>query len=194
MTNKTTSKVRIAKRELDDVPSQLGALERMNIGQLTEKYRELYGEPSRSRNKEYLKKRLRWRLEAMVYGGLSDRALEHIEQIGDQLPERWLIRQAPVAALSTAPAPAVEAPLVAQPTNPRDPRVPPPGSVLRRVFEGVAHEVTVCTEGFEYQGQRHKTLSAIATLITGTRWNGFLFFGLKKRSDDAQPATKGNSA
>jgi hypothetical protein len=68
-----------------------------------------------------------------------------------------------------------------QPTEPRDPRVPPVGTVLRRVFNGVAHEVTVCSEGFEHGGERFKTLSAVAKHITGTPWNGFLFFGLKKR-------------
>jgi hypothetical protein len=72
------------------------------------------------------------------------------------------------------------------PVEPRDPRVPPVGTVLRRVFDGVAHEVTVCAEGFEYEGERHKTLSAIAKQITGTRWNGFLFFGLKKRVDASE--------
>jgi len=70
--------------------------------------------------------------------------------------------------------------------EPRDPRIPPVGTVLRRVFQGVAHEVTVCSEGFEYAGQRFKTLSAVAKHITGTPWNGFLFFGLKKRVEAAR--------
>lgn len=75
-----------------------------------------------------------------------------------------------------------DAPLVApQPTEPRDPRIPPIGTVVSRVFDGTRHEVTVCAEGFEYAGERYKTLSAIALRITGTRWNGYLFFGLKKR-------------
>jgi len=54
-------------------------------------------------------------------------------------------------------------------------------TVLRRVFNGVAHEVTIYADGFDYAGERFKTLSAIAKHITGTPWNGFLFFGLKKR-------------
>ena len=45
--------------------------------------------------------------------------------------------------------------------------------------------MTVCAEGFEYEGRRYKTLSAIANQIAGSRWNGFLFFGLKKPSTDA---------
>ena len=68
--------------------------------------------------------------------------------------------------------------------EPRDSRVPPVGTVLRRIFEGVTHEVTICAEGFVYEGERYKTLSAIARHITGTPWNGFLFFGLKKRGEE----------
>ena len=52
--------------------------------------------------------------------------------------------------------------------------------------DGKTYEVTVCAEGFEYVGRRYKSLSAIATEIAGTRWNGFLFFGLKKRGESAR--------
>ena len=45
--------------------------------------------------------------------------------------------------------------------------------------------MTVCVEGFEYEGRKYKTLSAIANQIAGSRWNGFLFFGLRKRGDAA---------
>ena len=65
--------------------------------------------------------------------------------------------------------------------EPRDPRAPPVGTVLRHVFNGIAHEVSICAEGFDYAGERFKTLSAIAKHITGTPWSGFLFFGLRKR-------------
>lgn len=180
MNNNTTARARAAMRELGDVPTQLAALESMTVGQLAEKWRELYGEPTRTRNKDYLKKRLGWRIQELAEGGLSQGALARIHQLGDQMPERWRMRMTRPATTEN------EAPTLLQPVEPRDPRLPPPGTVLRRVFEGVAHEVTVCNEGFEYDGTRHKTLSAIAHHITGTRWNGFLFFGLKKR--DAEGA------
>ena len=133
--SKTTARARANARELGDVPTQLAALEQMNVGQLAEKYRELYGEPTRTRNKEYLRKRLAWRIQEQVEGGLSASALERIAQLGDDVPERWRMRQAAqVQDLGTV-----------QPTEPRDPRVPPVGTVLRRVFNGVAHEFTVCS-------------------------------------------------
>ena len=169
--SKTTARARANARELGDVPTQLAALEKMNVGQLAEKYRELYGEPTRTRNKEYLRKRLAWRIQELAEGGLPASALERIAQLGDDLPERWRMRQ---AAHERNAGPA-------QPLEPRDPRVPPVGTVLHRVFNGVAHEVTVCSEGFEHGGERFKTLSAVAKHITATPWNGFLFFGLKKR-------------
>ena len=169
--SKTTARARANARELGDVPTQLAALEKMNVGQLAEKYRELYGEPTRTRNKDYLRKRLSWRIQELAEGGLPASALERIAQLGDDLPERWRMRQ---AAHEKDAGPA-------QPLGPRDPRVPPVGTVLHRVFNGVAHEVTVCGEGFEHAGERFKTLSAIAKHIPGTPLNGFLFYGLKKR-------------
>jgi hypothetical protein len=173
---KTATRARANARELGDVPTQLAALETMSVGQLAEKWRELYGEPTRTRNKYYLKKRLAWRVQELAEGGLSASALARIAELGDQMPERWRMRQAPPTG-DAAPTTALE---------PRDPRVPPVGTVLRRVHDGVAHEVTVCGEGFEYGGERFKTLSAVAKHITGTPWNGFLFFGLKKRVEAAR--------
>ena len=55
------------------------------------------------------------------------------------------------------------------------------GTRLIREYQGVEHCVTVRDEDFEYQGRPYKSLSAIARAITGTRWNGLLFFGLKNR-------------
>ena len=53
-----------------------------------------------------------------------------------------------------------------------------PGTKLVRDWQGVAHHVTVTQDGFEYRGRRFKSLSAIANLIAGTRWNGWTFFGV----------------
>lgn len=185
---KTLARARQSVRELGDVPSQLAALEGMNVPALAEKYRELYGEPTRSRNKAYLRKRLAWRIQELAEGGLSEGALARIAQLGDQLPERWRMRQAKAEGAQAAPSEPPRAPV---PLEPRDPRVPPVGTVLRRAFGDEIHEVTVRAEGFEYAGERYKTLSAIATKIAGTRWNGFLFFGLKKRGE---PARGGSAA
>lgn len=181
MTDKTIARSRAEVSTLGDTHNQLEALDTMSVAQLAEKYREVYGEPTRSRNKDYLKKRLKWRLQAERDGGLSDSAVALIQKIGDHLPERWQMRQRPAEPETPAPAPTATQ-VVTQPTEPRDPRLPPPGTILRRIFDGRTYEVMVCHEGFEFAGRKYQSLSKLATEIAGTRWNGFLFFGLKKRS------------
>lgn len=146
----------------------LAALDTMTAGELAEKYREVFGEPTRTRNKGYLRKRIAWRIQELQEGGLSPRALERIEQLAPDAPVRW--RQ-PVARNGGAGAQVVPLPLPA-----RDPRLPPAGTVLTRLHGGVEHRVTVLADGFEYNGENHRSLSKIARLITGTPWNGFLFF------------------
>jgi len=79
-------------------------------------------------------------------------------------------------------APRELAPTPAQsPVRTRDPRLPPVGTWLERKHDGVVHKAKVLDDGFEYEGERHGSLSAIAKLITGQVWNGYLFWGLIKR-------------
>jgi hypothetical protein len=169
--SKTMERARASAKQLNDVPAQLAALDTMMVPQLAEKFQELFGVPTRTRNKPYLQKRLAWRIQELAEGGLPASAVQRIKELGDDLPERWRMKQ---DAKVRAAAPA-------QPLEPRDDRVPPVGTVVRRLFNGVTYEVTVCAEGFAYAGERYKTLSAIARHITGTPWNGFTFFGLQKR-------------
>jgi hypothetical protein len=59
------------------------------------------------------------------------------------------------------------------------------GTRLIREWQGVEHTVTVLNDGYEWQGRPYRSLSAIARAITGTRWNGWIFFGLKNRRGQA---------
>lgn len=169
----TLQRARENAKELKDVPTQLAELDGLTVGQLAELFLKVYGAPTRARNKQYLRKRLGWRIQELAYGGLPASATKRIEELGDDLPERWRMKQD--AKVRSAAQVALE---------PRDSRVPPVGTVLRRIFNGVTHRVTICAEGFTYEGERYKSLSAIARHITGTPWNGFLFFGLKKRGEE----------
>lgn len=168
MGNRSTLAQREDRAAIANVQRELVALDAMTVGELAEKYRAVFGIPTRSRNKEYLRKHLAWRMQERAEGGLSPRALERIEQLAPQAPVRWRER---VAKQGDAERPA---PAIARVG--RDPRLPPPGTVLARAHDGVEHQVTVLTDGFEYQGKRHRSLSQIARLITGTSWNGFTFF------------------
>jgi hypothetical protein len=162
------------------VSEQIVALEKMTVGELAERYRDVFGVPTRTRNKPYLRKRIAWRVQELAEGGLSPRALAKIEELAPLAPVRWL----PERASGVAPALAS----VPTPARPRDPRLPAIGSAIVRVHQGVEHRVTVLDDGFEYQGQRYASLSEIARLISGTRWNGYLFFGLQRRPGTSQSA------
>ena len=59
--------------------------------------------------------------------------------------------------------------------------MPIAGTRLIREWQGVEHCVTVRDEGYEFEGRPYKSLSAVARAITGTRWNGWVFFGLKSQ-------------
>jgi hypothetical protein len=171
--------VRQERATMATVSEQLVALEKMTVGELAEKYREVFGVPTRTRNRPYLRKRVAWRIQELAEGGLSERALAKIEELAPLAPARWRPeRTASRAALAPGGA--------ATPARTRDLRLPAPGSMLVRVHKGVEHRVTVLADGFEYNGERHQSLSKLAKMITGTQWNGHLFFGTQRRTRNTQ--------
>ena len=158
------------------ITQELAALRGMTVKELQEKYLELYGEPSASNNKAYLQKRLAYRVQEIAEGIEEDNEAEIAKEVelADQAKIRW--RQPPVRPLNRGNTASL--PL-------RDPRLPRPGTVLRKIHRGVEHSVKVLANGFEYNGECngecYKSLSNIATKISGARWNGFVFFGLNRK-------------
>ena len=153
------------------VREQIEALKHMTVGQLREKYREVFGEESRSNHKQFLFRRVAWRIQALVEGGLSERARRRALEIANDADLR--IRAPKGFDVGTSMERGVSRKLTAV-----DPRLPAPGALLVRVYKGQSIVVKVRTDGFEYGGRIHKSLSAIAHEVTGTKWNGFLFFNL----------------
>ena len=144
--------------------NEIAGLRKLTVGDLRQRYLGVFGEPTMSRNKDYLFKRIAYRLQEKKYGGLTPRARAKAEELGSNAPIR---RRFHTEALEEV-----------APSGDRDPRLPPAGTVLRRVHGGEEHQVTVLANGFEYRGKRYGGISVIAREITGTRWNGFGFFGL----------------
>ena len=173
------AQLRKDRAAIASLSEQLASLEAMPMGELAEKFREVFGVPTRTRNKPYLRKRVAWRIQELAEGGLSERSLAKIEELAPLAPVRWRSgRTSDGAALASGGTPTS--------ARSRDPRLPAPGSVLVRIHKGVEHQVTALNDGFEYQGQRHASLSQIARLITGTQWNGHLFFGTQRRTRSTQ--------
>ncbi len=163
----------------DTVTARIDALRLMTVAELRIKWRELYGEDTRSCNRVYLWRRLAWRVQELAYGGLSERAKARIEELNrdDDLrmlpPRRW---KPPTNGKDAPPGPQEKRrPL-------RDPRLPRPGATLTRRYRGHDIRALVLEDGFEYEGRHYASLSALAREITGQRWNGLLFFGLTKRN------------
>ena len=167
-----------ARVDVGNVAKELAQLMKMSIGELRETYLELYGQATRTRNKVYLQKRLTWRIQELAEGGLSDRALARIDEL---VPPGAPIVLPGARRKQVAVGGAILEALAEGKLKPRDQRLPAPGSVLRREYQGVVHEVIIHDDDFEHEGNRYATLSKVARVITGTNWNGFMFFHLQTR-------------
>ena len=169
--------------ETDPIPKQIAALERMTVGQLQRRYAEVFGETARSGNKQWLFRRIAWRIQALAEGDLATRAIERSRALARELARDADLRlRPPTAPPPTLRAGAATTHLAVQ----RDERVPPPGTILTRPFKGREHRVTVLPNGFEHEGEVYRSLSAVAHAITGSHWNGLLFFGLTKSKEAAR--------
>ena len=149
---------------------EIQALKGVTNRELQDRFAVLHGYESRSNNRDYLWKRIAWKLQELAEGGLTD---------DDRALATTLARESELR--TRPPRGAVEAAVAAVAVHPLDPRLPPPGEVLRKEHGGEVHEVTVLDDGFEYRGATFKSLSRVAREITGAAWNGFLWFGLTER-------------
>ena len=140
----------------DTVLARIVVLKVLPINTLKQQWRDLFETEPPPYNRRFLEHRLAYRIQELAYGGLKPQTIERLRALAEDLdggdPSRR--RQ-----------PAKDRPIA--------------GTRLIREFQGVEHCVTVRDEDFEYQGRPYKSLSAIARAITGTRWNGLIFFGLK---------------
>jgi hypothetical protein len=163
-----------------NVGKEIADLKQMAVPELREKYHAVFGEPTRAGNKDWLFKRIAWRIQALAEGDLSERARKRAAEIARDADIRMTMPKPPKTS------PGAEIRTAAAPVPLGDNRLPTPGTVLTRTYRGRAYEVTVLPKGFEYDGEVYRTLSAIAKKITGSYWNGFLFFGLAKPGPEAR--------
>jgi hypothetical protein len=135
--------------------TQVAELPTLPTPKLKAMWRELTGTEPPPYNRTFLVKRLAYRIQELAFGGLSVQAERRLDDLVDELDGK----KKPKAKDMTAPI---------------------VGTKLFREWQGVMQEVTALADGFEWQGRRYQSLSAVARAITGTRWNGPLFFGLRK--------------
>lgn len=138
------------------VLARLAALKEMSVRELKADWTKLFGTEAPNNSRPFLEQRLAYRIQELTFGGLSKPARQLLDALADEV-EGKKVRKSVIS----------------------DPRNPVIGTRLVREWNGVEHVITVLRDGFDWQGRRYKTLSAVARKITGTQWNGYRFFGLR---------------
>jgi len=159
-----------------NVAKEVAALGRLTVNGLRERYAAVFGEATATGNKPWLVKRIAWRLQANAEGDLSARAKARSAE---------LARDADLRLTPPKTTPHPVEPRIASGTIAHDRRLPPPGSVITRAYKKTTVHVKVLTDGFEYDGERYTSLSAVAKAISGSHCNGFLFFRLNAKGGAA---------
>jgi len=144
-----------------DIIRQLAELEKMPFSGLKERWRELFGGEPPGYNRRFLVKRLSYRIQELAYEGLKDETRAKLDAALDAAGYDELGRPGPEGPCQL----------------PNDGIVP--GTLLVREYDGKRHTVTVLEQGFEYRGKPYRSLSAVAREVSGSRWNGPAFFGLR---------------
>jgi Protein of unknown function (DUF2924) len=149
-------------RRRESLQADMEAVSRGRLPELRDIWRErLDEEPPALRSREIFRRMLAYRLQEAVHGGLCAASRRKLDQIEAR-------RSAPEIARITPPRVRLGA-----------------GATLIREWKGVRHEVRVIPDGFVHDGRTYKSLSEVARAITGTRWNGPLFFGLREKKEAA---------
>lgn len=156
----------------ESVLAQIARLQTLTHPELQAKWRELYeAPPPPVWNRPFLLRRLAYRIQELAFGGLPEETKRELERIAE-------------ADAQARPARKKDA------ENPRGRGLPVVGTRLVRRWQGRDYEVVVNLGGYEFEGARYNSLSAIAKKITGTHWNGRAFFGLGK-DEQKKTAKKG---
>jgi hypothetical protein len=157
---------KILPKSNEAISSKLASLKSLTIKELKQQWQSLYGcEPPHRVSHELLTRAVAYRIQEQAFGGLKPSTRRLLERLGSDARSGRPLRLA-----AAAPASA--------------------GTVLMRDWQGATHEVKVLDRGVLYQRKRYRSLSEVARLITGSRWSGPLFFGLRSQRQETSRASK----
>ncbi len=142
-----------------NVLAEITRLESLDQAALKERWRELYGAEPPAYRRGFLVRGLAHRIQELAFGGLGQDTRRRLVEAAEN-PDVEPSQRAPGEGMIN-------------------------GTELIREWQGVEHHVVAADGGFEWQGRKYKSLSAVARAITGTRWSGPLFFGLRKHGKAA---------
>jgi hypothetical protein len=155
-----------------NVGKEVAAMRRLTMKDLKAKFAEVFGEPTNANNRDWLVKRIAWRLQVQAEGDLTERARRRAAELANDAD----LRLSPPRTVAAADA--SERTTVGVLSGKADDRLPLPGTVITREYKGERLQVKVLPQGFEFEGEVYKSLSAVAKTITGQHMNGYLFFRL----------------
>jgi len=156
------------------IAAQIAALQKLTVAELRLKWKEVFGEETKQRHRQYMIKRLSWEIQRQHFGDeLSDKAKARLHELQEEFrtspPESWF-----KGARHNQP-PATTKPV-------HRAKAPKPGTVLTRDYKGERVAVTVRSHReFEWKGEVYRSLSGVAKAITGSHCSGNAFFGLTNK-------------
>jgi DUF2924 family protein len=147
---------RIVATSREAISAKLAALSSLAVKELKQQWRSLYGsEPPRRISRELLIRAVAYRIQEQALGGLKPSTRRLLARLACDAHNGRPLKLSPCAPASA-------------------------GTVLMREWQGITHEVRVLDRGVLYKRRRYRSLSEVARLITGSRWSGPLFFGLRR--------------
>ena len=150
---------------MKSVATIINELRAMPVSDLVIEYESAFGKPPRVKHREWLWRKIAWRIQEQRFGGLSSVAMKRLDELIADL-------DIPLTTGSTATGKIRSGPIT--------------GTTVRRVWKGIEIETVRIEGGWEYDGRVYRSLSAVAKAVTGAHWNGKLFFGLSRRSKEGQ--------
>ena len=147
-------KRRAPAMDSEALAAEILSLSKLDIDKLRERWKAIYGKaPSREIGRSFLTRAISYRLQERAYGGLKPST------------SRLLARAVEETATGSSKKPQT--------------RMAQSGTILIREWRGTAHRVTMLDNGVTFNGKRYRSLSEVAREITGSRWSGPRFFGLR---------------
>ena len=168
------------KKPVRDLIEELAA---MSVPELQQQHRDLFGVEPESTHRQFLFRKIAWHLQAKDEGGLTDAVRDLARSIAQDVPLRNRVFANAAKRRAGFPLDQTATTTI---TPDHDSRLPMPGGVILKEFRGETIVIKVTDRGFEYNDCRYTSLSAIAQRITGTKWNGFVFFGLPKENPNGR--------
>lgn len=142
------------------ISEELAELRALGVPELVERYIEVFGKAPRCKQPTWMFRKIAWEIQARRFGGLSKRALDRLEELMAE----------------------IDIDLGAERKQVKAARKTTQGTTVSRAWNGREVTATSVEGGWEHEGAVYRSLSAVAKHVTGSHWNGKLFFGLTRRA------------